>query len=79
MSNERWEMGDESFCHFCCINVRRFFAQRNSPFDMGDFRVLQSARQSLEAITLGGFHFIPKFIHFSKRHLLEFAPLLLCG
>ena len=24
---------------FCLVNVRRFFAQRNSPFDMGDFHV----------------------------------------
>jgi hypothetical protein len=23
----------------CLVNARRFFAQRNSPFDMGDFRV----------------------------------------
>ena len=31
---------------FCLVNVRRFFAQRNSPFDMGDFSVLATSRRT---------------------------------
>ena len=30
----------------CLVNVRRFFAQRYSPFDMGDLRVLAPARRT---------------------------------
>ena len=44
---------------FCLVNVRRFFAQRNSPFDMGDFRVLLPALRSY-MLSLGRFITSPR-------------------
>ena len=37
---KREKSKEKMWCLFCLVNVRRFFAQRNSPFDMGDFSVL---------------------------------------
>ena len=50
----------------CLVNVRRFFAQRYSPFDMGDLRVLAPTRRTLVRLRVAVLRKSP--------HLKRFRP-----
>ena len=55
-----------SYLQLCLVNVRRFFAQRYSPFDMGDFCVLAPTRRTRVRLRVAVLHKSP--------HLKRFRP-----
>ena len=54
------------FLQLCLVNVRRFFAQRYSPFDMGDFCVLAPTQRTRVRLRVAVLHKSP--------HLKRFRP-----
>ena len=50
--------------HLCLVNVRRFFAQRYSPFDMGDFCVLATTRRTRVRLRVAVLHKSPHLKRF---------------
>ena len=53
-----------SCLHLCLVNVRRFFAQRYSPFDMGDFCVLATTRRTRVRLRVAVLHKSPHLKRF---------------